>query len=179
MADDDRGQVPAGEQLGNVPSGLALARAGPAGADRDHRPGALDHGPLRSKDREVGPGGQRSRSGVHDGLVGDVAVGEHDRLDPFVADHPLELLLGEDRDPGRMELARQLGRIAPSGDARDLGRGEGHDLDGRIVPVGDVEVVEVAPGGAHDQDSPSAHDGLLCRSTPGRHSQPGVAIAIH
>ena len=85
-------------------------------------------------------------------------------------------LLGDDRDARRIEGTGELGRVAAVGDARDLRRGEGDDLDVGIVSVDDVEVMEVAPRGAHDDDSPAVHRGLLsaCRATPRR----GVA-AVH
>ena len=62
-----------------------------------------------------------------------------------------------DRDAVRVQRTRQLGREAAALDARDLCRRERHDLHRFIVPVPGVEVVEVAPGGADDDDLASAH----------------------
>ena len=82
-----------------------------------------------------------------------VAVGKYDQVDRSVAHDLLELRFGPDRDAGRVERAGELGRISPLGDSGDLGRREGDHLERGIVAVDDVEVVEVAPGSAHDQDA--------------------------
>jgi hypothetical protein len=85
---------------------------------------------------------------MHDRLVADVAVREHDLVDPLVGDEPLELRLGMDRDAGRVARPGQLRRVAAVGDAGDLGGGERDDLGRGIVAVDDVEVVEVLPANA-------------------------------
>jgi hypothetical protein len=57
-----------------------------------------------------------------------------------------------DRDALRIQGTGEFGRISPALDARDLRRREGDHVEDLVVPVVDVEVVEISPGGAHDQD---------------------------
>jgi hypothetical protein len=94
---------------------------------------------------------------MHHRLVADVAVGEDDGRDSLVVDQLLQLRLRPDGDALRVHGPRQLGRVAPFGDARDLGCGEGDDLDCRVLAEDHVEVMEVASRRAHDQDSPALH----------------------
>jgi hypothetical protein len=183
VADDDRCDAPIGEEGGNVSGRLALARPRSRRADRDDRTAAPEHRPIGAQEREVRPRRERSRRRVHHGLVAHVAVGEHHRIDVVVADDLLELLLGQDGNPGGVQRACQFRRISAIGNARNLGRGEGNDLDVRIVAVDDVEVVEVAPSGAHDRDSPAVHRGLLLkparpcrRDTPHSRTQNGAGV---
>ena len=150
-------QAALSQQRRQVAGGLALAGAGARRADGEHRPAALDHRVVGAEEREVGASGEDPRCGMHHRLVAHVAVGEHDRIDTALADQGLELALGHDRDAVLVHRSGKLGRVAASRDAGDLGRGERHDLRPGIVPVDDVEVVEVAPGGAHDHDALTVH----------------------
>jgi hypothetical protein len=70
-----------------------------------------------------------------------------------LADHGLELLLGDDRDAVGIKLPGERGRIDAAVDVRNLCRREGDDLVLRAVPIDDVEVVEVAAGCAGDDDT--------------------------
>src|SRR5206468_6250855 len=65
-----------------------------------------------------------------------------------------ELLLGEDGDAFRIPGAGELGRVDASLDIGDLRGGERDDAHVVPIPECDVEVVEVAAGGAGDQDLP-------------------------
>lgn len=159
MADDHDPQPSVGQEAGHVAARLALAGAGPDGTDRHHRSPALQHRPPRSEQLEVGAGRHRTGSGVHDGLVTHIAVGEHDRVDALLGDDPTELRLGVDRDALGISRAGQCRRVAPIGDARDLGRREGDDRDTGILAVDDVEVVKIAPCCTHDQDPLLIHRG--------------------
>ena len=97
---------------------------------RPRRPAwSSQHGRARAQEPEVGAGGERARAEVHDVLVRDVGVGEHDLVDPLAGDQVLELVLGDDRDAVRVARAGQLGRVEPAVDVRDLGGGEGDDVD--------------------------------------------------
>jgi hypothetical protein len=58
---------------------------------------------------------------VHDFLVREVAVGEHDLVDPTRADERFKPGLGDDRDAFRIEGASERGRVTPIGDAGNLG----------------------------------------------------------
>jgi hypothetical protein len=158
MADDHDLEAFLLQESGEVAGGLALACAGAGRAGREDGLRARDHRPRGPEQFEIGAAGERPTGGVHDVLVGDVAVGEDDQIGVLVGDHALQLGLGKDRDAGRIELAGELGRVVAAGDARDLGRrSEGHDLVVGIVTVSRVEVVEVAPCGSHDDDASSCH----------------------
>ena len=145
------------EDAGDAPGGLALAGAGADGADRDHRLGAHEHRVGGGQQLEAGPGRVDDRPARHHVGVGHVAVRKDDLVDFLLADDGLEVLLGEDRYPPGVVRAGERRRIAPAVDVRNLGGGEGDDLVPVIVAVDDVEVVEVAPGGAHDDGAYALH----------------------
>jgi len=69
-----------------------------------------------------------------------------------------EVIFGEDRDALRVELAGQRRRIQSIVDVRNLVGGERDDVVPGIGAIDDVEVVEVAPGGAHDDRADAFHD---------------------
>jgi len=60
--------------------------------------------------------------------VAHVRVAEDDIVDPLVLDQLRELALVVDRDPVRVALAGEAGRVPPIVDERDLRRGERDDL---------------------------------------------------
>jgi hypothetical protein len=127
------------------------------GTHRDHGLARPQHGGARSQQPEVraardGPGSQ-----VHHGLVGEITVGENYFVDAAGLDQLLELALRVDRNALRVTRAGQRRGVAAPRDVRDLGGGEGHHLHSGVVPEGDVEVVEVAPGRAQDQDPAPKH----------------------
>ncbi|HEY8821815.1 MAG TPA: hypothetical protein VIM49_07710 [Dermatophilaceae bacterium] len=53
----------------------------------------------------------------------------------------------------RVALTGEARRVHPVVDERDLSRRERDNLDSGILPIRDVEVVEIAPCGAHDEHS--------------------------
>jgi len=84
--------------------------------------------------------------------MGDIAVGE---------DHPIHIVLGDQVlqllfliDGNALGIARpgQLRRITAVFDVGDLRGGEGNDFVSLIAPEEDVEVMEITPGSAHDDD---------------------------
>src|SRR5512140_2777625 len=137
---------------GDAAAGLALAGTGPDGANGDDGPAALDHRGAGAEQDEVGPGGLGPGGHVHDVLVGQVAVGEVDVVDLVCGDESLHLGLGLDGDALGIELAGEDRGILAAGDVRDLrGRDSDHPIVGIVTEIG-VEIVEVAPRGAEDQD---------------------------
>jgi len=90
-------------------------------------------------------------------LVRNVGVGEDDLVGLVLGDHGLELALVDDRNPGRIELARQRRWIGASVDVRNLRGGKGDNLVVAAVAVDEVEVVEVTAGSAGDYDSSLRH----------------------
>src|SRR3990172_8681744 len=77
-----------------------------------------------------------------------------------------ELILGIDGDSLGVVRTRQFGGIAASFDIRDLGRGEGDDSRAGVLPVSNVEVMEIPPGGPHDEHTGLFHVALLPLSLP-------------
>jgi hypothetical protein len=94
---------------------------------------------------------------VHHVLVRDVRVGEHDLVDPLAAGEVGQRLLGDDRDAVGVTRSGERRRVHAVRDAGDLRGGEGDDARLGVITVDDVEVMEVAPAGAH-HDQP-AHGG--------------------
>ena len=101
---------------------------------------------------KLGTGSERLRADVQHVLVGHVRVREDDLVHLVLANQLLELRFRVDRNPVRVELACEERGVDATGDVGDLRGGEGDDLELLAAAVDDVEVVEVAPGRAGDQD---------------------------
>ena len=93
---------------------------------------------------------------MHDVLVRDVGIRKDDLFGFVPGDHCLELVLGDDRDAVRIELAGERGRVDAALDVGNLRRGEGDHLVVLAAAIDEVEVVEVAARCACDHD-PSPH----------------------
>jgi len=154
VADQRHAQARIQQQPADPAAGLALPGAGTDRADGHHRLGGAQHRGAGADQPEVRAGGQRDRRLVHDVLVGEVAVGQHDLVDLVVADDRRQLLLRQDRDAVGVVAAGQRGWVGAAGDPGDLGGGEGDHPGLRVVAEDGVEVVEVAPAGAHDHHGP-------------------------
>jgi hypothetical protein len=94
---------------------------------------------------------------VHHVLVGDVRVGEDGLVDLALTDDVRELGLRPDRNPLRIELSRERGGVDAALDVGDLRGREGDDVELGPATVDEVEVMEVPPGGAQDDDASSVH----------------------
>ena len=112
---------------------------------------------LGTQQDKIGADRKSARRDVHDVLVRDVAVGEHDLIHGLGAAQRFQLRLLHDGNAARIERTRKRRRINPAGDARDLRGGERHDFSCGIVAVDHVEVVKIAAGGAHDDDPTAPH----------------------
>ena len=86
-------------------------------------------------------------------LVGHIAVAEHRRVDLCTAHQLLQLALGKNRNSGGIARPRQTRRIAAILNVGNLRRSEGDNFIGRVLAEVDVEIVKIAPGSAHDDDS--------------------------
>ena len=107
------------------------------------------------RERDAAPEHLRVRHALGEGMPqrpGVRAMGVHP--DGEVVDQVGELRLRADGNAAGVARAGQLGRVPTVVDAGDLGGGERHHLDVGVVAVHDVEVMEVAPTGAHDDDAP-------------------------
>jgi len=136
---------------GHAAAGLALPRARPGGADRHHRHATAEGRMAGSEQEIVGARGERAGGEVHDVLVGDVAVAEDHDVHRELVNQPLEVRLGEDRDPPRIPRAREHRRIHPIRDVRDLGGRERDHLVGGVVAEERVEIVKVPTCCPEDQ----------------------------
>ena len=152
VADGDDPLAHVAQGPDDLPGRLALAGAGPGGADRDDGHGGLEHGAVGSEQPEVGPRCEDLRGLVHHVFVGHIAVGEHHPFHVVLGDKLVQVRFGVDRYALRIKLTRKDGWIGLVLYAGDLGGGESDHLIGRVVPEEDVEVVKVAPRGAHDND---------------------------
>jgi len=168
------------EQAGEVARGLALAGTGARGPRGDHRLGALDHGADGTEEHEVRAARQHTAGLVHHELVGHVAVGEDDPVDLLAGEDLLQLGLRDDVDAVRVERPGELRRVPTVIDPGNLGGREGDNLDAGVVAVDDVEVVEVAPGGAHDHDLCAVHGRPLLRISAADEPvpDPGPAVVL-
>ncbi len=151
---------------GDAPAGLAESTRRPArdrrlpatrphGGDGEHGERRPQHRAPRPEEREIGARGECARAKVHHLLMRDVAVGEDDLLDLPITAEGVQLRLVDDRNALGIKHAGELRRIAAAADAGNLRSGERDHLPRRVVAVDDVEVVEVAAGGAEDDDAPT------------------------
>ncbi len=149
---------------GYPPRGGALSRAGPDGADADHRDRGLQNDALVAHEDEVGSPRQHFRRDVHDRLVGDVGVCEHHLVHLVLAYQALQLLLGQNGDPVRITVAGQLRRVAAPLDVRYLRGRERYHLIVWITTIVGVEVVKVTSRGSHDDCPYPSHPDLRVTS---------------
>ncbi len=161
MADGDDLLAHLLEQVRHVAGGLRLAAARAHRAHRDHRFAGRHHGVPGADQTEVGARSDHRRGLGHHVLIVDVRIGEDDLIHPEIADQVRELAFGMDWDSLRIVRPGQLGGVAAAIDVRDLCRGECDDLVTGVAPEEGVEVVEIAPCGAHDQHTCLSHDLLL------------------
>ncbi len=177
-----RHPVPAPAQPPSEPSrGLRLAAPRPDGRDRDDRHLRPQHRPPRPQQREVGAGGEGAGRQVHDDRVRDVAVGEHHPVHSLAETDRLQVGLVEDRDAVRVVRSGQRSRIPSVAQPGNLGLGERDHAHLGVLAIDHVEVVEVAPGGAHDQDAGAGGIGGhrislgLCGRTASTHMPSGAS----
>ncbi len=87
-------------------------------------------------------------------LVGDIAVGKDALVNVQILDQLGQIGLGIDGNALGVELARQLGRIAPALNVWNLGRRKGHDLVRVVVPEKGIIVVKI-PARCTNDDHPA------------------------
>jgi len=150
MADRDHLQTAPVQDAAQLPGGLGLARPGAYRADGDDGLVAAEGYRAVAHEYEVRPEGQHQRGLVHELGVRYVAVGEHHLVHLVPADDRSKVVLRQYRDAGGVQRPCQGGRVAPPLYVRDLSGGEGDHVVPVVVTEIGVEVVEVAPSGAHD-----------------------------
>ena len=92
-----------------------------------------------------------------------ITVGEDDLFCTILLDEVEQFFLGADGDSARVQRTSQLFRIDASFNVGDLGGGKGYNFVILIPAEEGVEVVKIAPCGAHD-DGFDRHRKLLCMS---------------
>ncbi len=140
------------QDANDAAAGLALACARARGADGNHGLGGFHHGVLGAKQHEVGAHGHGANPRAHDVLIGDIAVREDGQIGACFREHALEIGLGFNGNPLRIQRSCQRRGIAATVDVGDLGGREGHHLIIGVIAEEDVEVVKIAPGGTHDHN---------------------------
>ena len=133
-------------------AGLALARARARGANGNYGLGGLDHSVLGAKQHKIGAHGHGTHARAHDMLVGHIAVGKDSQVGARLAQHALEVGLGFNGNAFRVERAGERGGVAPPINIGDLCGRKGHHLIISVVAKEDIEIVKVAPGGAHNHN---------------------------
>ncbi len=168
MPDHDRRAAQVLEDARDPSGGLALAAARAHGTDGDHGDARLDHCRARPEEAEIGAQRDDARRLLHHVLVRNVGIGEDGFVDLLLGEELFQAGLRDDGDPLRIELSRQVRRVAAPGDVGNLRRRECRHAHARIVAKDAIEVVEIPPRGAHDDDAPFLHDGpsLLQRREP-------------
>ena len=153
MSDDGKLLALRLQDLAHPARRLTLSRPGANGGDRHDRLRRLDHRGCGPEKHEVGPGGVHLGRALHDVLVRDVAVAEHDQIGAFLLDQRQEFALRMDGNAIGIKLPCQFVRVRSSSDVGNLRSREGNDFVVRVATEEDVEVVEVAAGSSHDDDS--------------------------
>ena len=160
MAHHDGVNAPLVQQRRHAARGLALARSRPGGAHRDDRHPRFEHGVTGAQEPVVRSRRERAGGQVHHVLVGYIRVAEDHDVHEEIANQPLELVLGLNRDPVGIVGPRERRRVATARDVRDLGGRERDDVIRRVTPKEHVEIVEVAASGAENQGV-LAHEATL------------------
>ena len=96
---------------------------------------------------------------MHHVLVGYIGIGKDDLFDAQFLDQARQLVFGVNRDTLGVELTGQFFGVEAAFDIGDLGGGESQDVVILIPSEKGIEVVEIAPGGAHDQGTDRGHAG--------------------
>ena len=143
------------QALRQPPRDDRLAAAGSHRCDRDHRQRRFEHCPVGTEQNEIGAARERTRRQMHHVIVRNVAIGEHHLVDGVAAAQRLKLGFIYDVDAVGIVRSGQHGRIAAAGNAGNLRRSECHHLGRRLVPIHDVEIMEIAAGGADNDDASS------------------------
>ena len=120
-------------------------------ADRHHRLLGREHRGLRACQPEVRSCRHHQGGLVHERFMGDITVRKDDPLNMLGPDQAIEILFRMDRDPGRIQGAGQRRGIETVINVWNLRGGEPHDPIVRIIAKQHVEVMEISPGGSHDQ----------------------------
>ena len=94
---------------------------------------------------------------MHHDFVRHIAIGKNDLFGFFLLNKLYQVAFGVDRDAGWITRAGQLSGIGTTLDIRDLGSGEGNNIVVGVIPKEHVEVVEIAPCGAHDDGADGGH----------------------
>jgi hypothetical protein len=128
-----------------------LARSRTRRADRHHRLLGREHRGLRARQPEVRSCRHHAGGLVHERFMGDITVRKDDPLNMLGPDQAIEILFPMDRDTGRIQGAGQRRGIDPVVNVWNLRGGEPHDPIVRIAAKQHVEVMEIPPGGSHDQ----------------------------
>ena len=109
MADHHRLPSQLMKPVGHQSRDRTLAASGAHRANGNHRQVRRNLRVLGAEQPEIGAGGSRARSQVHQVLVRDVAVGEDHDVDPVVRDQLLHVLLFEDGNAFGIEASREHG----------------------------------------------------------------------
>ena len=158
MAHDHRLLAHALQDLGDTAGGLAFSASRAHGADCHDRLVRLDHGRRRAEEREISAQGHHARRLLHHVLVGDVGIGEHRLVDLLTLEELLKLTFRHDGYALRIEYAGKIRRIPAVSDIGNLRSREGHNAHGGVISEYAIEVVKIAPCGAHDDDVFPCHD---------------------
>src|SRR5450759_5141568 len=84
---------------------------------------------------------------------GNVRIGENNLFDLVFFDQLEQVGLGKDGNTFWIQFPSKLRRIRATLDVGDLGCSESHHFIVLVIAEIDIEIVEVAPGGAHDESS--------------------------
>jgi hypothetical protein len=145
-------------QYGGHPAGrLAFAAPGPDRAHGDHGNLGAEHGFPGAQEPEIRAKRDRPGRLLHHVLVGDVGIGEDNLIHARGIEEPFQIVLRHYGNPLGVQGTGELRGIPAARDIGDLRRGERDDPCGLVPPEDEVEVMEIAPRGAHYDDVPSCH----------------------
>jgi hypothetical protein len=89
---------------------------------------------------------------MHQVLMRNVAIGEHNNVDGEVFDQAFEIFLVEYRNPLRIQASREDSRVAPSRDVRDLSSGKSNHLVIEVLPKENIKIVEVSARSSENEN---------------------------
>ena len=118
---------------------------------------------LRSHNAEVCTGGVDHAGFVHYIFMWHIAVRKDDLFRAILLDEIKQFFLGSDGDSARVQVTSQLFGIEASFNVGNLGGGKSYNFVILIPSEKCIEVVKIAPCGAHN-DGFDRHRKLLCMS---------------
>jgi len=152
------------QDQGNTAGGLAFARTGADRTDRNHRLGGFQLGGVLTHQAKIRTHCHDQRCLVHDNLMRHITVRKYHLVHLVFPNQVLQFAFRVNRNSFRVQRSSKLSRIAATFNVGNLCRRKCHNFVILVVTEENIEVVKVAPSGAHDESTNGHTDTPLCEN---------------